>query len=160
MLPCLSARIIHGHLFHYRCCGIHWLPRCARLLQRGDQIIGYDNVNSYYSVELKRSRLALLAPFERFTFIEADLNDRQRLFDTFQRYSFDRVIHLAAQAGVRYSLTNPYTYIDSNIAGFINILEACRHTHTPHLTYASSSSVYGSNTSMPFSVHHNVDHHR
>lgn len=129
-----------------------------RLLARGDTVVGYDVVNSYYDPSLKRGRLAVLAPQAGFQFIEADLADRSAIDSVFAANRFDAVIHLAAQAGVRYSLENPRAYIDSNLVGFTNILEACRHARVPHLTYASSSSVYGANTTMPFSVHHNVDH--
>lgn len=130
----------------------------ASLLDRGDQVVGYDNMNSYYSVQLKRDRLANLTSRPGFQFEEGDLVDRERLASIFQTYKFDFVINLAAQAGVRYSLTNPYSYVDSNLVGFVNILEACRHHGVKHLTYASSSSVYGANATMPFSVHDNVDH--
>jgi UDP-glucuronate 4-epimerase len=129
-----------------------------RLLARGDTVVGYDVVNSYYDVRLKRDRLAVLTPQPGFSFVEADLADRAAIDGVFAANRFDAVIHLAAQAGVRYSLENPRAYIDSNLVGFTNILEACRHARVPHLTYASSSSVYGANTTMPFSVHHNVDH--
>lgn len=129
-----------------------------RLLARGDTVVGYDVVNSYYDVRLKRDRLSVLASQPGFTFVEADLSDRAAIDGVFAANRFDAVIHLAAQAGVRYSLENPRAYIDSNIVGFTNILEACRHARVPHLAYASSSSVYGANTKMPFSVHHNVDH--
>ena len=130
----------------------------ASLLDRGDQVVGYDNVNSYYTVQLKRDRLACLTSRPGFKFEEGDLVDRERLTSLFATEKFDYVINLAAQAGVRYSLTNPYSYVDSNLVGFVNILEACRHHGVKHLTYASSSSVYGANTTMPFSVHDNVDH--
>jgi UDP-glucuronate 4-epimerase len=129
-----------------------------RLLARGDTVVGLDNLNSYYSVQLKRDRLARLTGKPGFKFEPVDLVDRDGLKQLFAREKFDIVIHLAAQAGVRYSLTNPEAYVDSNLVGFVNILEACRHHGVKHLTYASSSSVYGANTVMPFSVHHNVDH--
>jgi UDP-glucuronate 4-epimerase len=129
-----------------------------RLLQRGDEVVGFDNVNDYYSVELKRDRLAQLADFEKFTLIEADLADQAQVDSVFRKHDFERVVNLAAQAGVRYSLTNPRAYTESNIVGFLNILEACRHAKTPHLTYASSSSVYGGGTQMPFSTSGCVDH--
>jgi UDP-glucuronate 4-epimerase len=129
-----------------------------RLLERGDAVIGIDNVNDYYDVTLKRDRLAQLEGRPGFTFRRIDIADRHALSDIFDNRSFDAVIHLAAQAGVRYSLINPHAYIDSNLVGFTNILEACRHARSPHLVYASSSSVYGANTEMPFSIHHNVDH--
>ncbi|TVS20813.1 MAG: NAD-dependent epimerase [Planctomycetaceae bacterium] len=130
----------------------------GRLLDRGDQVVGLDNVNDYYDVGLKRDRLRQLQQRERFSFVELDVADRQSLPELFQQQQFETVIHLAAQAGVRYSLENPHVYVDSNLVGFVNILEACRHHRVRHLTYASSSSVYGANTTMPFSIHHNVDH--
>jgi UDP-glucuronate 4-epimerase len=135
-----------------------------KLLRLGVDVVGFDSVNDYYSVSLKRDRLRQLDEVAkeptcgRFEFIEADLVDQSAVDSVFAAHAFDRVVHLAAQAGVRYSLTHPRAYIQSNIVGFINILEACRHAETPHLTYASSSSVYGANTSTPFSVHDNVDH--
>ena len=129
-----------------------------RLLQRGDTIVGLDNLNDYYDVRLKQDRLAQLAGRSGFTFWRRDLADRNGIAELFRDHSFDVVIHLAAQAGVRYSLTNPHAYVDSNLVGFVNILEGCRQARVGHLVYASSSSVYGANTQMPFSVHHNVDH--
>jgi UDP-glucuronate 4-epimerase len=128
------------------------------LLDRGDEVVGLDNVNDYYRVQLKRDRLAQLLPRDRFTFHEVDLADRVQMDEVFAKSGCEIVIHLAAQAGVRYSLTNPHAYIDSNLVGFTNILEGCRHHKIRHLAYASSSSVYGANTTMPFSIHHNVDH--
>jgi UDP-glucuronate 4-epimerase len=128
------------------------------LLDRGDEVVGLDNVNSYYDVRLKERRLAQIEGRERFRFVRADLADRETLARLFADERFDVVIHLAAQAGVRYSLENPHAYIDSNLVGFTNILEGCRQQAVKHLVYASSSSVYGANTKMPFSVHHNVDH--
>jgi len=129
-----------------------------RLLERGDEVVGIDNLNDYYDVSLKTTRLEQLLPQKDFTFVKADMADRVAIEQLFKVHEFDRVINLAAQAGVRYSLTNPYAYIDSNIVGFLNILEGCRHTKVKHLVFASSSSVYGINTKMPFSVHDNVDH--
>jgi len=129
-----------------------------RLLQEGYHVTGIDNLNSYYDVELKKARLAQLTSSARFSFFKADLADKARLEEIFDQGVPDVVVNLAAQAGVRYSLTNPNAYIDSNIVGFVNILECCRHKETKHLVFASSSSVYGANTKMPFSVHHNVDH--
>lgn len=129
-----------------------------RLLERGERVIGVDNLNAYYSVQLKQDRLAQLTPKSGFQFEQLDVADRARLRDLFARHRFDRVLHLAAQAGVRYSLTNPQAYIDSNLVGFGNMLEECRHANVKHLVYASSSSVYGANTQMPFSTSHNVDH--
>ncbi len=130
----------------------------TKLLARGDTVVGLDNLNSYYRLQLKHDRLARLTGKPGFSFEQIDLVDREALKTLFAREKFDIVIHLAAQAGVRYSLTNPEAYVDSNLVGFVNMLEACRHHGVKHLTYASSSSVYGANTVMPFSVHHNVDH--
>ena len=129
-----------------------------RLLARGDEVVGLDIVNNYYDPTLKEARLARLAPNAGFRLFRLELGDRTGVERVFREERFDRVIHLAAQAGVRYSLTNPHAYIESNLVGFINILEGCRHHGVQHLTYASSSSVYGANTAMPFSVHQNVDH--
>lgn len=129
-----------------------------RLLQDGHSVVGLDNLNAYYDVTLKRARLGLLTDHPAFSFVKLDLADRSGLEALFSNHRFDRVVNLAAQAGVRYSLKNPHAYIDSNVVGFVNLLEGCRHTRVPHLVYASSSSVYGLNTRMPFSVHHNVDH--
>jgi UDP-glucuronate 4-epimerase len=131
---------------------------CGRLLQRGDTVTGLDNLNNYYDVQLKEDRLAQLEGRRGFTFLRADLADRARMEQAFQDHDFDIVVNLAAQAGVRYSLTNPHAYVDSNLVGFLNVLEGCRHRRVKHLVYASSSSVYGANTQMPFSVRHNVDH--
>lgn len=129
-----------------------------RLLERGDEVVGLDNVNDYYDVNLKLARLKQLEGRKGFRFVKMDLADREGIASLFEKERFDKVVNLAAQAGVRYSLVNPYAYIDANIQGFINILEGCRHNKVAHLVYASSSSVYGANTAMPFSVHHNVDH--
>jgi UDP-glucuronate 4-epimerase len=129
-----------------------------RLLERGDSVAALDNLNDYYDVGLKKARLKELEDSPRFRFVKVDLADRDGVNELFKREKPRRVIHLAAQAGVRYSLTNPHSYITSNLAGFMNILEACRHGKVEHLVYASSSSVYGANTKMPFSVHDNVDH--
>jgi UDP-glucuronate 4-epimerase len=128
------------------------------LLARGDTVVGLDNVNAYYDPKLKEARLARLAPLPGFSMVRGELADRPAMDELFAKERFDAVIHLAAQAGVRYSLTNPHAYVDSNLVGFVNILEGCRHHGVKHLAYASSSSVYGANTEMPFSVHHNVDH--
>lgn len=128
------------------------------LLARGENVLGIDNVNDYYDVRLKEARLSQLAPAPRFRFARLDVADRNGLAEFFAREQPRRVVHLAAQAGVRYSRTNPQAYIDSNLAGFGNILEGCRHGGVEHLVFASSSSVYGANTQMPFSVHQNVDH--
>ncbi len=129
-----------------------------RLLDRGDHVIGLDNINDYYDVRLKQARLAQLTPHERFSFVKLDLSNRQGMRDLFAGEPIRRVVHLAAQAGVRYSLVNPHAYTESNIEGFINILEGCRRSNIEHVVYASSSSVYGGNTHMPFSIHDNVDH--
>lgn len=129
-----------------------------RLLAEGNQVIGIDNLNDYYDVRLKLDRLAQLNKLPNFNFVKMGLEEREALHQLFASEKFDFVVNLAAQAGVRYSITNPYAYIDSNISGFINILEGCRQYAIKHLIYASSSSVYGANTTMPFSVHHNVDH--
>jgi len=129
-----------------------------RLLERGDQVLGADNLNPYYDVCLKEARLAQLKPFQRFRFFKMDLQDPRGLATIFSDHSIHSVVHLAAQAGVRHSLANPYVYVDSNIVGFLAILEACRHARSQHLVFASSSSVYGGNTHLPFSVHDNVDH--
>jgi len=129
-----------------------------RLIGNGEMVTGLDNVNDYYDVNLKHARLSRLEGHDNFHFIKGDICDRQMILTLFEEEKFDCVVNLAAQAGVRYSLKNPYAYIDSNIVGFMNILEGCRHNQVKHLVYASSSSVYGANTKMPFSVHHNVDH--
>ncbi|NMF90628.1 NAD-dependent epimerase [Aromatoleum petrolei] len=128
------------------------------LLARGDQVVGLDNLNDYYDPQLKLDRLARLTPHPAFRFVKLDVADRAGMERLFAEEKFDRVIHLAAQAGVRYSLQNPHAYVDSNLVGFINILEGCRHHKVQHLVYASSSSVYGGNTKMPFSEHDSVDH--
>ena len=129
-----------------------------RLLERGDEVVGIDNLNDYYDVQLKHDRLKQLEDYDNFTFIKMDMADRDAMDKLFRTHGFNRVMNLAAQAGVRYSLQNPHAYVDSNLVGFVNILEGCRHTNVEHLVYASSSSVYGANTNMPFSVHDNVDH--
>lgn len=130
----------------------------SRLLAEGYSVIGLDNLNDYYDVTLKQSRLNLLEEHANFSFVRASLEDRNAMEQIFASYTISTVVNLAAQAGVRYSLQNPHAYIDSNIIGFMNILEVCRHHQIEHLIYASSSSVYGANTKMPFSVHQNVDH--
>ncbi len=129
-----------------------------RLLQKGVEVVGIDNLNDYYAVSLKHDRLKLLAPQPKFRFIEMDMADRPAMEALFATEKFNRVVNLAAQAGVRYSLQNPHAYVNSNVVGFLNILEGCRHHGVEHLVYASSSSVYGANTHMPFSTHDNVDH--
>lgn len=134
-----------------------------KLIERGDHVVGFDVVNDYYDPALKEARLAMLEEISakyggNYSFIRANLADGAAVEKCFSKHSFDRVIHLAAQAGVRYSLENPHSYVESNIVAFTNILEACRHGHVPHLTYASTSSVYGANTKMPFSEHEIADH--
>ena len=129
-----------------------------RLLERGDEVVGLDNLNDYYEVSLKEARLARFSDHENFRLVKMDLSDRAGMEALFAEEKFDKVVNLAAQAGVRYSIENPHAYIDSNIVGFTNILEGCRHNRVKHLVYASSSSVYGANETMPFSVHDNVDH--
>lgn len=140
-----AAGFIGSHLSH-------------RLVDRGDEVVGLDSLNDYYSVQLKKDRLARLTPKSGFTFEHLDLSDEPAMKALFSKYRFNKVINLAAQAGVRYSLQNPQAYVSSNLVGFVNILEGCRHQGVEHLTYASSSSVYGANTTMPFSIHDNVDH--
>lgn len=129
-----------------------------KLLERGDTVVGLDNLNDYYDPQIKRDRLAQLKSAAQFTFEHAELADREGVSALFDSGAFDAVVHLAAQAGVRYSIENPHAYVDSNLVGFINILEGCRHHGVGHLVYASSSSVYGANTKMPFAVHQSVDH--
>jgi UDP-glucuronate 4-epimerase len=129
-----------------------------RLLERGDEVIGIDNLNDYYDVGLKQARLWRTRDHADFTDLRIDIEDREAVADAFSRYRPQRVANLAAQAGVRYSIENPLAYVDTNLVGFAHILEGCRHQGIEHLVYASSSSVYGANTNMPFSVHHNVDH--
>ena len=129
-----------------------------RLLERGDEVIGVDNLNDYYDVNLKLARLNRIKDNPDYTHIQTDIADKEMLEKVFKHHEPQRVVNLAAQAGVRYSIENPHAYIDSNIVGFMNILESCRHYGVEHLVYASTSSVYGANTSMPFSIHDNVDH--
>jgi UDP-glucuronate 4-epimerase len=129
-----------------------------QLLQRGDEVIGIDNLNDYYDVSLKQARLQRTTDFDGYTDVRLDMEDSEGVAEVFRKHQPQRVVNLAAQAGVRYSLINPHAYVDTNLVGFTNILEGCRHNHVEHLVYASSSSVYGANTSMPFSVHDNVDH--
>lgn len=131
---------------------------CKKLAELEHEVIGIDNLNDYYDVNLKNGRLKQLEGKKNFRFVNGDIADRNAIAGLFSKERFDVVVNLAAQAGVRYSLINPYAYIDSNISGFLNILEGCRHNKVKHLVFASSSSVYGANTKMPFSVHHNVDH--
>ena len=129
-----------------------------RLLERGDDVVGLDNHNNYYDPDLKEARLSRHLDNPKYEHIRADIEDKELITEIFESYKFDGVINLAAQAGVRYSIENPHAYLNSNILGFGNILEGCRNSSISHLVYASSSSVYGSNTEMPFSIHHNVDH--
>ena len=131
---------------------------CKKLCEEGWNVSGLDNINNYYDPKLKEARLNLLFPYKNFKFYKIDLTEKDEVKNLFMNEKFDYVINLAAQAGVRYSLTNPYAYIDSNILGFLNVLEGCRNYPVKHLIYASSSSVYGANKKIPFSVHHNVDH--
>ena len=138
--------------------GFIGMTTSLRLLARGDEVTGLDNLNDYYDVTLKQSRLDRLTPHKNFRFVKMDVADRPGMEQLFATGKFDRVVHLAAQAGVRYSLKNPHAYIDSNIVGFTNVLEGCRYNGVQHLAYASSSSVYGGNTKMPFSEHDSVDH--
>ena len=138
--------------------GFIGMTTALRLLERGDEVVGLDNLNDYYDVQLKRDRLARLQAHGQFRFVQIDVADRPVMEALFAAERFERVIHLAAQAGVRYSLQNPHAYVDSNVVGFMNVLEGCRHGKVQHLVYASSSSVYGGNTHMPFSVHDSVDH--
>ncbi len=129
-----------------------------RLLERGDEVVGLDNLNDYYDVSLKEARLARLTERGGFTFVKLDVADREGMERLFREHRFDAVMHLAAQAGVRYSIENPHAYVDANLVGFANVLEGCRHGGVGHLVFASSSSVYGANTRLPFSEHDNVDH--
>ena len=130
---------------------------CQRLLERGEEVIGIDNLNSYYDVSLKEARLKELVKYSNFHFLRLDISDRDAMNSVFEKEHPELVVHLAAQAGVRYSLTNPHAYVDSNLVGFVNILEGCRLVKIKHLVYASSSSVYGGNTKIPFSEEHSVD---
>jgi UDP-glucuronate 4-epimerase len=131
---------------------------CRKLLENDLEVVGLDNLNDYYDPELKKARLEILSRFPGFSFAQADLADHHRIEALFAEHVFEAVVNMAAQAGVRYSLKNPRAYLDSNLAGFLNVLEGCRHAGVEHLVFASSSSVYGANTQVPFSVHHNVDH--
>ena len=138
--------------------GFIGMTTSLRLLARGDEVVGLDNLNDYYEVSLKENRLKRLTALPGFRFVKLDVGDRAGMEKLFAEEKFDKVIHLAAQAGVRYSIQNPHAYVDSNLVGFINVLEGCRHHKVQHLVYASSSSVYGGNTKMPFSEHDSVDH--
>ena len=138
--------------------GFIGMTTSLRLLARGDEVVDLDNLNDYYEVSLKENRLKRLTALPGFRFVKLDVGDRAGMEKLFAAEKFDKVIHLAAQAGVRYSIQNPHAYVDSNLVGFINVLEGCRHNQVQHLVYASSSSVYGGNTRMPFSEHDSVDH--
>jgi UDP-glucuronate 4-epimerase len=140
------------------CAGFIGMHVAKKLLERGDWVVGIDNLNDYYDPKLKHARLAQLSPFKEFRFERMDIAQRPEMARLFETEKFDRVVHLAAQAGVRYSLENPHAYVDSNLVGFVNVLEGCRHTGVQHLVYASSSSVYGGNTKVPFSESDPVDH--
>ncbi|MGH9357028.1 MAG: NAD-dependent epimerase, partial [Terriglobia bacterium] len=140
------------------CAGFIGFHVCRRLIGRGDTVIGLDNLNAYYDVGLKEARLAEIASGPGFRFVRLDLADRLKTAELFQEARFEKVIHLAAQAGVRHSLKEPHAYVDSNLAGFLTILEGCRRSEVKHLVFASSSSVYGANTLVPFSTHDNADH--
>jgi UDP-glucuronate 4-epimerase len=140
------------------CAGFIGYHLAKRLLDNGSELVGLDNLNAYYDPNLKRARLAQLESRPTFRFAKLDLADREAVEHLFQTEKFDVVLHMAAQAGVRYSLTNPFAYVDANLVGFTTVLEGCRHANVRHLVFASSSSVYGANTKMPFSVHDNVDH--
>lgn len=138
--------------------GFIGLHTAVKLLERGDTVVGVDNFNDYYDVSLKEGRAKVLEAYDAFTMVRIDLADREAMEALFREHDFDKVVHLAAQAGVRYSIENPHSYVSSNIVGTLHILEGCRHHGVEHLVYASSSSVYGANTTMPFSIHQNVDH--
>ena len=150
--------MIEGNLLVTGCAGFIGFHMVEHLLRAGQPVIGIDNINDYYDPALKHARLDLLKQNPNFTFLKLDLADRAGMKALFEKYRFSLVVHLAAQAGVRYSLQNPHAYAESNLEGFINILEGCRHNGCRHLLFASSSSVYGANTKLPFSVHDNVDH--
>jgi UDP-glucuronate 4-epimerase len=154
----LSVPMAQKHILVTGAAGFIGFHLSRKLCGLGYAVTGIDNLNDYYDVGLKRDRLKLLSELPDFTFHQMDLTVKEEIDGLFQRVKFNYVVNLAAQAGVRYSLTNPYAYLESNLRGFLNILEACRYAKTEHLVYASSSSVYGANTQMPFSVHQNVDH--
>ena len=147
-----------GNILVTGCAGFIGFHLAKRLSEAGETVIGIDNINDYYDPALKTARLDILGSNQNFTFLKLDLADRAGMQSLFERFRFPVVVHLAAQAGVRYSLQNPHVYSDSNLVGFINVLEGCRQVDTRHLMFASSSSVYGANTKLPFSVHDNVDH--
>lgn len=148
----------HMHILVTGAAGFIGMSTVLRLLARGDTVLGVDNLNPYYDVALKHSRLARLSAQPGFRFLPCDVADPVAMQALFAEHAFERVVHLAAQAGVRYSLDHPHAYIDSNVTGFLNVLEGCRHRAVQHLVYASSSSVYGGNTHLPFSEHDGVDH--
>ena len=158
MLLFLNMELSSNNILITGAAGFIGFHLCRKLLEVGAVVTGIDNMNDYYDVGLKKARLALIGDEENFSFKKLSIEDREGMELLFKTEKFDCVVNLAAQAGVRYSLINPYAYIDSNINGFMNILEGCRHSGVKHLVFASSSSVYGLNTAMPFSVHHNVDH--
>ena len=140
------------------CAGFIGMHTCIRLLENGHEVIGVDNLDAYYDVNLKRTRLKLIKAFKKFTFIKLNIINRERMSRLFDHFKLRRVVHLAAQPGVRYSIQNPHAYIQNNVAGFLNVLEGCRNYDIDHLVYASSSSIYGTNSAMPFSEKQNVDH--
>ena len=154
----MSESTLHPFILVTGAAGFIGSHVAKRLLERGERVIGLDNLNDYYDVNLKQARLDNLTPFENFTFLKRDLSDKKEMASLFSNEPIGSVVHLAAQAGVRYSIINPHAYIESNVVGFLNILEGCRHANVKHLVYASTSSVYGGNTQMPFSVGQNVDH--
>jgi UDP-glucuronate 4-epimerase len=157
-LPILSKEMSSKTVLVTGSAGFIGFHLSKKLLSQGYRVVGLDNINDYYDVSLKEARIKILMAAEDFTFIKGDLTDSNLLKQTFEQFRFNYVVNLAAQAGVRYSITNPQVYLESNIHGFLNILEACRYNKPEHLVYASSSSVYGANKVMPFSVRHNVDH--
>lgn len=140
------------------CAGFIGMHISVRLLKDGHEVVGVDNLDAYYDVKLKRARLKQIKVFKKFTFVKLDITSRKKMDDLFAEFDIQRVVHLAAQPGVRYSVKNPYAYIRNNVAGFLNVLEGCRHHEINHLVYASSSSVYGINSAMPFSERQNTDH--
>ena len=158
MAAVASGATSHGPILVTGAAGFIGFHVARRLLQSGRKVVGLDNLNAYYDPKLKEARRAELAKLDGFQFVKLDLADRAEMAALFKRHAFAHVVHLAAQAGVRHSLQDPYAYVDANLVGFTNILEGCRHHGCRHLLFASSSSVYGSNTHMPFSVHDNVDH--
>jgi UDP-glucuronate 4-epimerase len=150
--------VVSGNLLVTGCAGFVGFHLARRLLQNGEEIVGLDNINDYYDPALKLARLDILHKYPNFRFVKLDIADRPGMEAMFRAHRFSSVVHLAAQAGVRYSLQNPHAYADANLVGFINVLEGCRQNDCKHLLFASSSSVYGANTKLPFSTHDNVDH--